>query len=88
MWSDVETDSLFLPPAFKRNGEGTAFTGVCLFTFGRYPHQADGGTVPSSFLLRWGGRYSHARSGQDEVPPHQDWNGVAPPVQDWMWVPP
>ena len=41
---------LFLPLPFRSNGEGTVFTGVCLFTFrgrGRVPHLADqGGGYP------------------------------------------
>ena len=28
------TWNTYLPPAFRRNGEGTVFTGVCLFTLG------------------------------------------------------
>ena len=39
---------LLLPPEFRSNGEGTVFTGVCLFTFrgGGVPHLADGAGVP------------------------------------------
>ena len=47
---EIEKISGFLPPVFRRNGEGTVFTGVCLSTPG-----GGGGRVPT---LDWeGGTY-------------------------------
>ena len=57
--SNSTNNLLSLPPAFRiwesfrRNREGTAFTGVCLFTFGggRYPHPSRRATRQAVRLL-------------------------------------
>ena len=50
--SEILSNSYFLPPVFRRNGEGTVFTGVCLFTPGEGVPTLDGGGVPT--LEGWG----------------------------------
>ena len=82
IWKWLITFFAFLPPVFRRNGEGNVFTGVCPFTFAglspsrrgvsflRAPILSEGGT-PSQVLM---GGYPLPRSG---------WGGGGgyPPVQ-------
>ena len=80
---DISTATAFLPSAFRRNGEGTVFTGICLLT-GGYPHLPTGGGgshsalwgegIPSSLMegtpIQPNGGVPHSpRPGLDGVPP-------------------
>ena len=67
----------FLPPAFRRNGEGNVFTGVCL-------HLRGGGGYPH--LANWGDTPSQVRMGQYPIP-GQD-GGYPPPPTSRMGYPP
>ena len=77
---------LSLPPAFQRNGEGTVFTGVCLFTFQGVPpsgwwvvHLPSWQEVPPSFPIGGG-------TGQGGTPiPGQD-RGVPQPEQHSVYL--
>ena len=57
--------AISLPPAFRRNGEGTVFTGVSLFTPGGPPSTPTGKGIPHPAswgvptISGWGLGYPH-----------------------------
>ena len=69
---------LRLPPAFRRNGEGTVFTGVCPH-FGGYP--------PSAILPNWGVLPSQVRTvgGGGVLPSKVRTGGCPQPEQHSMY---
>ena len=74
---------LLLPPIFRRNGGGTIFTGVCLFTF-----RGSGGVTP--IWLKGGGYHCpdggtpSSPDGGKGVPPSSSEKGVSHPVLKWI----